>query len=299
MDLQGLNIFVQVAELNSFTKAADLLGYSQPTVSFQIKQLEKELGVQLFDRIGHTISLTDAGREALKYAQQMINISQEMLQVESENKEISGIVRIAMADSLCLPVVANNFSDLRDRFPNISIDIKTAGTGDLYNLLDHNEVDVVCTLDSPIHNAVYKIVSEEKIGVHFIVSADNPLSLKTKISVDDLLVQPFMLTEKGMSYRRLLDEAMARHSADISPILEISSPEIICKLVEKNLGISFLPDYVTEDSVKEGKTVRLSVDGFDIQVWKQIIYHRDKWVSAPMKAIMGHLSSISLVENKI
>ena len=67
MDLQGLNIFVQVAELNSFTKAGELLGYSQPTVSFQIKQLEKELGVQLFDRIGHTINLTDAGREVLKY----------------------------------------------------------------------------------------------------------------------------------------------------------------------------------------------------------------------------------------
>ena len=69
MDLQSLNIFVQVAELNSFTKAAEVLGYSQPTVSFQIKQLEKELGVQLFDRIGHTISLTDAGRAALGYAQ--------------------------------------------------------------------------------------------------------------------------------------------------------------------------------------------------------------------------------------
>ena len=65
MDLQGLNIFIQVAELNSFTKAGEMLGYSQPTVSFQIKQLEAELGVKLFDRIGHTVSLTDEGRSAL------------------------------------------------------------------------------------------------------------------------------------------------------------------------------------------------------------------------------------------
>ena len=68
MDIKVLHIFIEVAELGSFTKAGDKLGYSQPTVSFQIKQLEKELGTSLFDRIGHTVSLTDAGRDALRYA---------------------------------------------------------------------------------------------------------------------------------------------------------------------------------------------------------------------------------------
>ena len=293
MDLQGLNIFVQVAELNSFTKAGELLGYSQPTVSFQIKQLEKELGVQLFDRIGHTINLTDAGREVLKYAQQMIHISQEMFAVEKEHN-ISGKVRIAMADSLCGPLVADRFSEFRTQYPGISLDIKTAGTGDLFNLLDHNEADIVCTLDTPIHNTVYKIVSEEKIGVHFVVSTDNPLSAEPTLTIDEMLTQPFILTEKGMSYRRLLDEFMAMHSAEISPVLEISNPEIICKLIENNLGISFLPDYVTENSVREGKIVRLDAEGYNAEVWKQVLYHRDKWVSAAMKVAMKYLSSIML-----
>ena len=62
MDLRGLQIFMEVAEQNSFTRAGERLGYSQPTVSFQIRQLEQELGVPLFDRIGHTVCLTDAGR---------------------------------------------------------------------------------------------------------------------------------------------------------------------------------------------------------------------------------------------
>lgn len=295
MDIQSLNIFVQVAELNSFTKAAELMGYSQPTISFQIKQLEKELGVQLFDRIGHTISLTDKGRKTLEYAQQMIHISNEMMAVEKEKNEINGKVRVAMADSLCSPVIAYAFKDFRNKYPGINLNIKTAGTGDLYNLLDHNEVDIVCTLDSPIHNAVYKIVSEERIGVNFVVSSDSELLNNKSITVKDILAQPFMLTEKGMSYRRLLDEKLAEYSAEVNPVLEISSPEIICSLVQQNLGISFIPDYVTENAVKERKLVRIDVDGFDIQVWKQIIYHRDKWVSAPMKAVMEHLSSISLV----
>ena len=88
---------------------------------------------------------------------------------------------------------------------------------------------------------------------------------------------------------------MARHSADIFPVLEISSPEIICRLVEDNQGISFLPDYVTENAVKEGKIVRLDAEGYSGEVWKQIIYHRDKWVSEAMKVTMEHLSSVMLV----
>ena len=106
MELRNLITFIHVAELGSFTKAAEQLGYSQSTVSFQIKQLEKELGVQLFDRIGHTISLTDKGRKTLEYAQQMIHISNEMMAVEKEKNEINGTVRVAMADSLCSPVIA-------------------------------------------------------------------------------------------------------------------------------------------------------------------------------------------------
>ena len=78
MDLRGLQIFIEVAEQRSFTRAGELLGYSQPTVSFQIRQLEQEMGVPLFDRIGHTVSLTEAGAEALLYAQQICNLSQEM-----------------------------------------------------------------------------------------------------------------------------------------------------------------------------------------------------------------------------
>ena len=225
----------------------------------------------------------------------MIHISNEMMAVEKEKNEINGTVRVAMADSLCSPVIAYAFKDFRKKYPGINLNIKTAGTGDLYNLLDHNEVDIVCTLDSPIHNAVYKIVSEEKIGVNFVVSSHNKLAEKSNIKVNDIFAQPFMLTEKGMSYRRLLDEKLAEYSAEITPVLEISSPEIICSLVQQNLGISFIPDYVTENAVKDKSIVRIEVDGFDIQVWKQIIYHRDKWVSAPMKAVMEHLSSISLV----
>lgn len=294
MDLQSLNIFIQVAELNSFTRAGEKLGYSQPTVSFQIKQLEKELGVLLFDRIGHTVSLTEAGRDALSYAQRICHMSEEMTLGLNRTREVSGVVRVAMADSLCSPLIAKKFSDFRVAYPKVSLHVTTAGTSELFRLLDHNEVDLVCTLDHQIFGMNYVIVSEEKIGVNFVVSAKNPLASKKKVTIQDLVSQPFLLTEKGMSYRRMLDENLARKSLEIQPIFEFGSADMICRLVEEDLGISFLPDYVTESGVKEGKIVRLYVKGFEAEVWKQLLYRKDKWVSAQMQAIMDHLSGIVL-----
>ena len=120
MDLRSLNTFIQVAELNSFTRAGEKLGYSQPTISLQIKQLEQELGVQLFERIGHTVTLTDSGREALTYAQRICHMSEEMILGTSNIKEPVGIVRLAMADSLCSPLLMKKFADFRQQHPYIS-----------------------------------------------------------------------------------------------------------------------------------------------------------------------------------
>jgi len=297
MDLKSLNTFIQVAELKSFTRAGEKLGYSQPTISFQIKQLEGELGVQLFDRIGHTVSLTEAGRDALTYAQSICRMSEEMAMGASKRAIANGEIRLAEADSLCEPLIARHFARFRAEYPHVSLHVATGGTGELFRLLDHNEVDMVCTLDNPIYNAAYVIANEEKIGVHFVASAQNPLAKAARLDVHDLIGQPFLLTEKGMSYRRLLDEKLARDAMEIQPILEIGSADLIARLVAQDMGLSFLPDYVTEQAVREGRLCRLPVADFAVELSKQILYHRGKWLSLPMLAITEHLSHILLSES--
>ena len=295
MDFKSLNTFIQVAELNSFTKAGEKLGYSQPTVSFQIKQLEQELGIQLFERIGHTITLTDSGRQALSYAQEICRMSDKMISSKMVDTTPKGNINLAMADSLCTPMIINNFNKFREMYPQISLNIKTAGTDELFRLLDHNEADIVCTLDNHIYSTNYIISNEEKVDIHFICSADNPLASNTTLTVNDLLNEPFLLTEKGMSYRRLLDENMAKSSIEIKPVLEIGSADLICKLIKDNMGISFLPDYVTKSAVEKGDIVKLNVADFNVELWKQLLYHRDKWVSQQMQVVIDYLSSIKLV----
>ena len=298
MDLRSLQTFIEVAELGSFTRAGERLGYSQPTVSFQIRQLEQELGVPLFDRIGHTVSLTDAGREALDYAQRICNLSREMTVSGIQNRPVSGVIRLGMADSLCGPLIARGFARFRQEYPNITLHIYDAGTGELFRMLDHNEVDLICTMDSRVYNTAYVTAQEEAIGTHFVVGRGHPLADQKTVKVEQLLDQPFLLTEKGMSYRRLLDENLAARSLEVRPVLETARADIICGLTVQNMGIGFLPDYVTEADVRSGHLIRLPVEDIRVTVWKQIIYRRDKWLSPQMKAMIGYLSGICLQDGE-
>ena len=294
MDLRGLQIFLEVAELKSFTRAGERLGYSQPTVSFQIRLLEQELGVPLFDRIGHTVSLTDAGREALRYAQQICNLSREMRDGQRTDRPVSGMIRLGIADSLCYPLIVRNFHRFRQEYPNILLQVQDAGTGELFRMLDHNEVDLVCTMDTRVFDASYVTVDEEAIEAHFVVSPENPLARQQFVGLEQLPEHPFLLTEKGMSYRRLMDEKLAEKSLEVCPVLETARADLICDLVARNIGISFLPDYVTDRAVREGRLVRLAVEDFQVVVWKQLLYRRDKWLSPQMKAMISYLSGIPL-----
>lgn len=294
MDLRSLNIFIEAAELGSFTRTGEKLGYSQPTVSFQIKLLEKEMGVQLFDRIGHTVSLTDAGRDALAYAQSICHMSREMLLGSTARREPSGVLRLGMSDSLCAPLITGHLGKFRSGCPKVSLHISTGDTGALLGFLDHNEVDMICTIDDRVYDTNYIIADEEEIGVHFVTSPQNALADKVQVQVEELLPQPFLLTEKGMSYRRLMDEKLARDSREIQPVLETGRADLICSLAEENVGIAFLPDYVTEESVRSGRLVRLNVPDFRVVVWKQLLYRREKWVSLQMRAMIDHLAGIRL-----
>lgn len=290
MDLQNLNIFIQVAELKNFTKAGKKLGYSQPTVSFQIKQLEEQMGTKLFDRVGHTVTLTEHGKEALKYAQAICHMSDEMMQSAVKSKDTKGTIKIGLPDSLCTPFIINRFEGFHRKYPQISLHITNAGTDTMFHMLDHNEADIICTLDSPIYDVNYVVAHEEKIGTSFVASSSNPLSKLKKITIEKLLEQPFILTEKGMSYRRLMDERLAKEGLEIQPMLEIARTDLICDLVAADEGVSLLPDFVTEDAVKEGRIVRLPVKGYEIDIWKQLVYRKDKWISRQMEAIIEHMA---------
>lgn len=287
MDLRNLNTFIEVAELGSFTRAAEKLGYSQPTVSFQIRQLEEDLNLSLFDRINHTIALTSQGRDVLRYAYDICRRVQDLEEHVRHEQEVKGMVRIAMSDSMCSWLMDGQFSELRRKFPGVTLQITTTSTNEMLHLLDQNEVDLAYTLDRHVYHRDYVIAGEEQIGTHFVSSAHNPLSKRKALSLSELLTLPCILTEPGMSYRQLLEQHLARHSLQIDPILEIGNTDLICRLVEQDMGIAFLPDYVTEKAVATGSLAYLEVEGLSIEIWKQLLYHRSKHLTPPIQTVMS------------
>lgn len=287
MDMKNLNTFIYTAELNSFTKAAEKLGFSQSTVSFQIKQLETELGFSLFERINHTVALTDQGCELLHYAHQIRQLWNQMKEISQPEREICGHLRLAMADSLCAAIAPGLFLRLRQHFPGITMKIIPSGTDEMFRLLNQNEVDFVYTLDNHIYHKDYIIVKESKETVHFVTNSANPLLKKGTLTLPELVRQPFILTEQHMSYRRLLDEKLASLSLEILPVLEVSNTELICRmLMENDTVVSFLPDYVTRQALLEKKIAFINVPNLEVEVWSQLLYHRDKWVSPQMRALI-------------
>ena len=289
MELRNLITFIHVAELGSFTKAAEQLGYSQSTISFQIKQLEEELDCLLFERINHTINLTERGHELVSYAHQVRALTEEFKENLTEEKEYKGHIHIVTPDSVCDDMISRNYIDFHKKYPDISIKFTTADTSVMFDMLDHNEADVIITLDSHSYNKDYVIAKEEPLSMHFVANVNNKFAKKKKLSIHDITNEPFVLTEYGQGYRRVFDRELAKNSLEITPILEIGRTDMITSLVAKSDMISFLPDFVTKGLVDKGELCYLDVCDMNVDIWKQLIFHKNKWMSKSLKILIDYI----------
>lgn len=289
MEIRNLITFVQVAELNSFTKAAKALDYSQSTVSFQIKQLENELDCLLFERINHNISLTEKGKELLAFARQIRYLTDEFNQRLSGPSELKGLLRIVTADSLCENMILSNYPDFHRKYPSVSLRYILADTEAMFTILDSNEADIMLTLDRHVYHHDYIIAKEEPLDVHFVTAVNSSYATQKMLNLADVVRLPLILTEPGIGYRRVFEELVARENLFFEPIMEIGRTDVIVSMLEQGLGVSFLPDFVTEKKVREGTLMYLNVNGVRAQVWKQLIYHKNKWVTGSMQALIDYI----------
>lgn len=289
MELRNLITFIHVAELGSFTRTAEQLGYSQSTISFQIKQLEEELGYLLFERINHTITLTERGRELLEYAHRVSNLTDEFNHRHDSADGAVARIHILSPDSLCEDMMMTNYLDFHRRFPGIALKYTAADTPTMFDMLDHNEGDLMLTLDDHIYDSRYIIAEEEPVPMHFVTGAQSPYATDRPLTLEELAELPFILTERGFGYRGAFDREMAKRSLEINPILEIGRTDVITAMLEAGVGISFLPDLVTEKKVREGRLIYLNVPDVKVDIWKQLIYHRGKWMSGGLSALIEYI----------
>jgi len=287
MDFKNIQTFIKVAELKSFSLAASELGYSQSAVSTQISNLEKELGHLLFDRIGHKISLTSDGVLFSQYTQSIQILTEELYSnLDGKNTDVNGTVRIAMADSICTSLFPNLLSEFQQAYPKVKIIIKTGITSDIFSFLSHNEVDIVCTLDTKIQRPDFIILKEAPVNINFYFSSTHPLANKKEVSVSDIKQYPVYLTEENISYRKNLEYTLSELNELLVPTYEIGNVQVIKELILNSHGIGFIPEFVVEKELLQKRIRPIPSLHFPITVWEQLLCHRGKALTPAMKALI-------------
>lgn len=156
MDTNVLKTFIAVCEYSGFSAAAKELGYTQSTVSSQIKQLEKELDVRLFDRYYHKINLTEKGVLVLQQARNILKAQAKMLDLLNSAESIEGEIRLSMSSSVCSRYFKNDFLRFHHQYPEIKVEITENGTEQMFDKLRKNETDLVFTLDRHIYDSDFR-----------------------------------------------------------------------------------------------------------------------------------------------
>lgn len=287
MEFREISTFLQVAQYQSFSKAARQLGYSQAAVTIQIKQLEQELGVHLFDRIGKQISLTHQGQVFYQYAVSIRNDLERAKNAVSDPSTLSGKLCLGTIESICASIFPDLLAEYHRLHPEVTISIVTDSPGVLLDRMNENAIDIVYLLDRRIYDNRWCKTLEEPEENIFVASPDHELALtERELELDEVLRFPFFLTEKDASYRHMLEQYLASINRSVKPFLEIGSTEFIIHMLLKNTGISFLPKFTVQRELQQKQLTALNVRGFQMQTWRQIFYHKDKWVTREMQEFL-------------
>lgn len=287
MELRNLITFVRIAEVKNFSKSAQLLGYSQSAVTMQIKQLEQELGGQLFERIGKQVKLTQAGEKLLPYALEILNTAQKAQSMVRENEQITGHLCIGTCESYVIGVLPQVLTAFQQQCPNVEVQVQTGLTTDLFHRLRQNDIDLLFFLDRKLYFPEWIKVFERPEHSFFVASAKSKLAAETHISTERLLQEPLFLTEKGISYRYAMEQKMAEQGFALHPFLEIGNTDVITQFVLQNKGISFLPNYVVAPYIQNGTLVKLDTECPEITMWSQLVYHRNKYITPQMEKMIA------------
>lgn len=287
MELRNITTFLRVAELQNFTHAAQELGYSQSAVTVQIRQLEIELGVPLFERIGRSVNLTAPGQAFLQQAGEIIKAAERARDAVRTAPEPEGTLRLGTMESLGASVVWRLIAGFHRQFPRVNVVVRTSTADGLLEMMRLNDVDFIYFVDEKQYSPDWEIPLCRPEETVFVTAPHSQLAARGEpIPLRELVTYPCVLTEAGESYRIPFERLLAEHDLVVAPILEIGSTEIVARMVRENVGYSVLPMYVASEYLKSGELVPFRVPEFKSNMYQHIIYHKNKWLTPQMKGFM-------------
>jgi len=297
MSLPFLDIFCKVYELKSFSKAADALYLTQPTVSAHIKTLEDTLSIKLFDRLGRQVTPTKAGELLYGYARNVEDLKREAKEaMENFSGKLKGNLNIGgstIPGEYLLPDIIAQF---RKACPQVVTALHIADTGKVAEMVINGEVEVgivgAKTEDSRLDNT--RFIDDELIFVASPSYADESLSVGVLENV------PLIARERGSGSWASVEKALAQlgvNSHNLNIVAEMGSTEAVKRGVKAGMGISVLSTMAVKDDLLAGSLKTLKADGFPIKRTLYIITHRMRAKSPICRAFLDFLSPGSINNN--
>lgn len=276
--LRQLEVFEAIARLGSFTRAAQALFLTQPTVSMQIKKLSEAVGLPLFEQIGKKIYLTEAGRELYHYSRV---IAQSLNEAEVVLAELKGLKRGKLKISVAS--TANYFAPqllatFNQRFPNITVSLDVTNRQALLQQLTHNEMDMAIMGQPPdgLH-----LVAESFMENPLVVIApvNHRLTPKKAIPLQHLAEETFLMREEGSGTRMAMERFFAEHKILLSTGMVMSSTEAIKQAVQAGLGLGVVSLNTVELELEAKRLKVLDMQEFPIQRYWYVVHLKDKRLS--------------------
>ncbi|TVT28925.1 LysR family transcriptional regulator [Salinicoccus cyprini] len=296
MEIKQLLIFQTAAKELNFTRTAQMLGYAQSSITANITALETELGVQLFERLGKRVILTEAGRNLQNYADRILDLTMEASAIIGNNSEPSGILTICASETHCTYRLPAILKDFQEKYPKVELIFRPAVyEKEILSLISEGQIDVALlsmkTLTSD--SLIVKELKEETMAL--ICSTTNPLGDQKSIRSEDLSGQQLLLTE-ACDYRTAFEEMLLKIGVETKRRLELGDIEAIKQCVMADLGVAMIPEVVVRKEIQEGRIRKLDWEGNDLDIVIQMFWHKNKWISPALKAFIDvaheHIQSV-------
>ncbi|OXA74342.1 LysR family transcriptional regulator [Flavobacterium aquidurense] len=289
MELRQLKYFLKAKELLNFTEAANSLHISQSTLSQQIKQLEDELKIPLFNRIGKRITITEAGELFSIYALQSVNKSKEGLQLLKDLNDLeTGKITIGVTYALRY-VLTKSLVEFTSRFPKIKFEIVFGTSKELIHKLSHFELDFILTFEEIPSENHFKYQELFSSPMALVTSSKSVLKGKTSIGLAEISKLPLILPARGYSTTQFINDAFLKNKLDIDVTIEINDIPTLLELVKTGNWYTIL----TQTTVASEKDLfTIPITGKDMTRTAMIISLKEVYEKKAVSIFLSILKSL-------
>lgn len=290
MELREIETFLAVVEYGTFSRAAERLGYSQSAVTVQMRQLEQELGVRLFDRVPRGAVLTEQGRAFAFHANEIagaVHSARRAVAAPAEGAhELTGVIRLGSAESISTALLPELLISFHERCPHVQVVVSATRREHMVEGLRNNTLDLLLTMERRVCEPGIHVEALRREPVVFVAAPHLVETLRNggagserTCSPENLVGLPFVLTERGESYRLELDRLLAERDLAITPLVEAGNTETLVHLAERGVGATFVPRFSAAAELSRGTLVEMSCDVPAVEMESQLLWHNRKWLA--------------------